>query len=156
MRRPRSGRLPFFGFWFFRERTGVIVASGGGKVENLLWVFHFSMAATPGCGNVEISRFLRDFQGTVGRVGKLPLLSHSFHGPAISTAPHEFGYWNRGGSGNRTLHSRSSRDLAAFIWRAQAVSLIAIAFRSNSPRFVPGLRNCSTRSSDFSFSKGVR
>src|SRR5262249_42637289 len=42
---------------------------------------------TPGGGNVEISRLLRDFQGTVGGVGKLPLLFHSSHGPAISTAP---------------------------------------------------------------------
>src|SRR5579863_4975630 len=70
----------------FRERAVVIVASSSGKVGNLLLVFHFSRAAKPGGGNVEISRFLRDFQGTVERVGKLFLLFHSFHGPGISTA----------------------------------------------------------------------
>jgi hypothetical protein len=35
---------------------------------------------------VEISRLLRDFQGTVGGVGKLLLLFLAFHGPVISTA----------------------------------------------------------------------
>jgi hypothetical protein len=39
-----------------------------------------------GCGNVGISRCLRDSQGAVERVGKLFLLFHSFHGPGISTA----------------------------------------------------------------------
>jgi hypothetical protein len=155
VRRPRSGRLPFFGFWIFRDTTGVIVASGCGKVGNLLLVFHFLMAAKPGGGNVEISRFLRDFQGTVERVGKLLLLFHSFHGPGISTAP-PLCYRNRGGSGDWTLHCRSNRDLAAFIWRAHCVSLIAIASRSNCAKLMPGLRYCSTRSSDFSISNGVR
>ncbi len=65
----------------------MVVASGGGKVGNLLLVFHFSMAAKPGCGNVGISRFLRDFQGTVESVGKLFLLFHAFPRPGISTAP---------------------------------------------------------------------
>ncbi len=87
MRRPRSGRLPFFGFLVFRARAEVIVASGCGKVGNLLLVFHFPRAAKRGGGNVEISRFLRDFQGTVERVGQLFLLFHAFHGPGISTAP---------------------------------------------------------------------
>ena len=54
----------FLWFFGFRERTGTVVASGCGKVGNLLLVFHFSMVAKPGGGNVEISRFLRDFQGT--------------------------------------------------------------------------------------------
>ena len=40
----------------------------------------------PGCGNVGISRFLRDFQGAVEREGKLLVLFLSFHGTAISTA----------------------------------------------------------------------
>jgi hypothetical protein len=84
MRRPRSGRLPFLDL--FSQRTGIIVASGCGKVGNLLLVFHSSMAAMLGGGNVEISRFLRDFQGTVGSVGNLLLVSHAFHGPGISTA----------------------------------------------------------------------
>jgi hypothetical protein len=64
----------------------MIVASGCGKVGNLLLVFHFSMAAMPGGGNVGISRVLRDFQGTVGSVGNLLPVFHAFHGPGISTA----------------------------------------------------------------------
>lgn len=60
--------------------------SGGGKVGNPLLVFHFPMAAKPGGGNVGISRFLRDSQGTVGSVENLLLVFHAFHGPAISTA----------------------------------------------------------------------
>jgi hypothetical protein len=55
-------------------------------VGNLLLVFHFSMAAKPGGGNVGISRFLRDFQGTVESVENPPLVFHAFHGPGISTA----------------------------------------------------------------------
>ena len=113
MRRPRSGRLPFFGF-LFREGIVIVVASGCGKVVNLLLVFRFSMAAKPGCGNVEISRLLRDFQGAVERVGKLLLLFHAFHGPGISTGP-RLRYRNRGGTGDCTLHCRSSRPLAAFM-----------------------------------------
>lgn len=76
---------PFLGFGW-GEGIVVIVASGGGKVENLVLVFHFSRAAKPDCGNVGISRYLRDSQGAVERVGKLLLLFHSFHGPGISTA----------------------------------------------------------------------
>jgi len=40
----------------------------------------------PGGGNVGISRFLRDFQVAVERVGNLSLVFHAFHGPGISTA----------------------------------------------------------------------
>jgi hypothetical protein len=63
-----------------------MVASGCGKVGNLLLVFHFSMDAKRGGGNVEISRFLRDFQGAVESVGNPFLVFHAFHGPGISTA----------------------------------------------------------------------
>ena len=139
----------------FRDRTVMIVASGCGKAGNRLLVFRFPMAAKPGCGNVGISRFLRDSQGAVERVGKLLLLFHSFHGPGISTTLRR-GYWKRGGSGECTLHCPSSRDFAAFIRRAHSVSLIAIASRSSSARVRPGLRYCPARSSDFSFSNGVR
>ena len=62
-----------------------MVASGCGKVGNLLLVFHFPMDAKPGGGNVGISRFLRDFQGTVESVGNPFLVFHTFHGPGIST-----------------------------------------------------------------------
>jgi hypothetical protein len=149
-KRPTSF-LCFFGF----QRENRNVASGGGKVGNLLLVFHFPMAAKPGCGNVGISRFLRDFQGTVERVGKLLLLFHAFHRPGISIAPWPC-HRNRGGSGVWTLQSRSSRALAAFICRAHSVSLIAIASRSSCVKLFPGLRYCSICSSDFSFSNGVR
>ncbi len=88
MRRPRSGRLPFVGFLVFREKTRVIVASGGGKVGNLLLVFHFSMAAKPGGGNVGISRLLARFPRGGGKSGKaafgfpgFPRARH-FHGPS--------------------------------------------------------------------------
>jgi len=40
----------------------------------------------PGCGNVGISRLLRDSQGAVEREGKLLVLFLSFHGTAISIA----------------------------------------------------------------------
>ena len=128
---------------------------GGGKVENLLLVFHFSMAAKPGCGNVGISRFLRDFQGTVEGVGKLLLLFHSFHGPGISTAL-RLRYRNGGGSGDCILHWRSSCDLAAFICRAQSVSLRADAQRSNFAAVIPCFNDFSHSGRDLSFSYGVR
>ena len=129
--------------------------SGGGKVGNLLLVFHFPMAAKRGGGNVGISRHLRDSQGAVGRVGKLLLLFHSFQGPGISTALRSR-YRIRSGSGDCTLHCPSSRHLAAFIRRAHSVSLSARASRSSSARLSPGLRYRSAPSSDFSFSNGVR
>ena len=80
------------------------------------------------------------------------MVFHAFHAPGISTAL----YRNGGGIGDSTLHCRSSRDLALFILRAHSVSLIASASRSNSPKLRPALRYCSDRSSDFSFSNGVR
>ena len=150
MRRRRSGRLPFFGFLVLREKTGV-VASGRGKVGNLLLVFHFSMAAKPGGGNVEISRSLRDFQGTVERGGKPFLLFHAFHGPGISTAP---GQPNLGKDGVR--HCSSNLALAAFMRRAHSVSLIVSARFPSSCKRNPGFKNRSASGSDCSFSNGVR
>lgn len=141
MRRPRAADF-LSSVFVFRERTTIVVASGYGKVGNLLLVFHFSMAVKPGCGNVGISRCLRDFQGAVERVGKLLLLFHAFHGPGISIGCRAR-YRNGGGSGDCTLHCRSSRDLAAFIRRAHSVSLIASASRSSSAKLTPGLRYCS-------------
>ncbi len=110
---------------FFEMKTGVVVASGRGKVENLLLVFHFSRAAKPGGGNVEISRLLRDFQGTVERVGKLLSLFHAFHRPGISTAPSvaEAPVY-RLGRGDSILHRRSNCSFAAANFRAHSVSLI--------------------------------
>jgi hypothetical protein len=58
----------------------------GGKVGNLVVVFHFSTGRRRSCGNVGISRVLRDFQGAAERVEILWLDFQAFHGPAISTA----------------------------------------------------------------------
>jgi hypothetical protein len=87
VRRPRSGRLPFFGVGFWREenrsRRRVYRVE---KWETVFWFSTFPRGARLGGGNVEISRCMRDFQGTVGRVENLVLVFHSFHGPGISTA----------------------------------------------------------------------
>jgi len=125
------------------------------KWETWFWFSTFPGGARRGGGNVKIPLGLRDFQGAVGSVGNLVLVFHTFHRPGISTAPRAR-YRNGGGSGNCTLQCRRSRDLAAFILRAQSVSLIESASRSSSARLSPGLRDCSAPSSDFSFSNGVR
>jgi hypothetical protein len=117
--------------------------------------FYFPSGASWGGGNVGISLVLRDFQGAVGSVGNLLSVFHAFHGPGISTALRPC-YRKGGGSGYCILHCRNSRDLAVFICRAHSVSLIARASRSSSAKLTPGLRYCSARSSDFSFSHGVR
>ena len=87
MKRPRSGRLPFFGVRVWREgnrsRRRLHRLE---KWETGFWFSTFPRGASLGGGNVEISRCLRDFQGTVGRGGNLGLVFHSFHGPGISTA----------------------------------------------------------------------
>jgi len=132
-------------------RTEVIIASGCGKVGNLVLVFHFPVAAKLGGGNVEISRFVRDFQGTVERVGKLFLLFHSFHGPGISTALSQRNFGNAG-----VWHCCSNLALAALIRRAHSVSLMASARFSSSRKLNPGFRNRSASGSDCSFSNGVR
>ena len=129
----------------------MIVASGGGKVGNLLLVFHFSMAAKPGGGNVGISRFLRDSQGTVEKVGNLSLVFHAFHGPGISTALPQRNFGKDG-----VWHCRSNLALAALIRRAHSVSLMARARFSSSAKLKPGFKNRSASSSDCSFSNGVR
>ena len=133
---------------------------------NLVLVFHFSMAVKLGCGNVEISRRLRDFQGTVERVGKLLWLFHSFHGPAISTAlapglrpaiiemrtpiSHM-----AGGTGDSILHCRRSWVLAVVILRAHSVSLIFRAICSNCAKLTLGFKYVSSFSNPCNFSYGV-
>lgn len=90
--------------------------------ETWVWFSTLPRGAKPGCGNVEISRFLRDFQGTVERVQKLLLLLHSFHGTVISTAlcaAHIRGTW-----GDSILQRHNNSALAAIIFRAYSVSLI--------------------------------
>src|SRR6478736_4674725 len=66
------------------ERRG----RGGGKVGNLLLVFHFSIRPRRrSCGNVGISPALGEIsKGLVERVGSLPLAFHAFHSAGISTA----------------------------------------------------------------------
>jgi len=127
-----------------------------GKWETRFWFSTFPSGAKPGCGNVEISRRWRDFQGAVGRVGNLFSVFHAFHGPGISTALllGEL-QQNRGGTGDSVLHCRNSFALAAVILRAHSVSLIAIANRSScaSPMF--GFRYWAASGCDFSFSYGV-
>ncbi len=47
----------------------------------------FPSAVRLSCGDVEISRGVRDFQGAVGTVESPPLAFHGFHRSVISTAP---------------------------------------------------------------------
>src|SRR5690348_18320205 len=69
VRRLRSGRLPFFGFGFKREgNRSRRRFQRMGKWETVFWFSSFPCAGSLGGGNVEISRCMRDFQGTVGRV----------------------------------------------------------------------------------------
>src|SRR6266513_2408907 len=80
-RRAKPARGPGFSF----RRKGI---RGGGKVGNLLLVFHFSIRLLPlelwKCGNLACP--WRDFQGAVERGGSLLLAFHAFHSPVISTA----------------------------------------------------------------------
>jgi len=138
MRRPRSGRLPFFGLGSAREPSWSSRAPGG-KVGNRFLVFHFSRRCTP-----------ERWEGWKTWVWFSTLSTD----PAFPRPP--WLRYRKGGSGDCILQCRSSRDLAAVICRAHSVSLIASAFRSSSARLRPGLRYCSACSSDFSFSNGVR
>src|ERR1022692_2111662 len=57
-----------------------------GKWETCFWFSTFPRPCRRSCGNVGISRPLRDFQGAVERGGILLLDFHAFHNSAISTA----------------------------------------------------------------------
>src|SRR6185369_15885224 len=61
---------------------------GGGKVENLLLVFHFcNRLRRRSCGNVGISPAFGEIpKGLVERGGSLSLAFLAFHSPGISTA----------------------------------------------------------------------
>src|SRR2546428_9815546 len=122
----RSGRLPFLGFGVGREDRRRHRVHGVKRWKPCFCFSIFPPGARPGGGNVEIPPFLRDFQGAVGSVEKLPLVFHASHGPGIFTAS-SVRYRNRGGIGHCTLHCRSSRVLAAVYWRRQTLSLIASA-----------------------------
>src|SRR6266581_7728521 len=99
----------FLWFWVQRENRPHRVRRVE-KWETGFWFSTFQGGARPGGGNVKIPLVLRDFQGAVGSVENLGLVFHAFHGPGISTAS-RLRYRN-GGSGDCTLHCRSSRDLA--------------------------------------------
>ncbi len=120
------------------------------------WFSTFPGAARLSCGNVEISRGWRDFQGAVGRVENLGLVFHSFHGPGISTALLRLNSIRR-----RTVHLgprdlASNASLAFCICCAASVSLIRIACRCSIGAVMPGFKYCSHFGSETSFSYGVR
>jgi hypothetical protein len=95
------------------------------------------------CGNLG---GLPDFQGTVEREGNPVLVFLAFHGPAISTAPgwpalQRSRHRKRGGGrGDSILHDRSSLTLAALIFLANSVSLMAAAVRPSDSMRMPSLR----------------
>src|ERR1700694_2457709 len=144
---------------------------GGGKVGILFSDFHFSTAFkfffvllifsltrnSRGCGNVEISPPLRDFQGAVERVGNLLLVFQAFHSSAISTALRgsSRGAHHVGNSPLIPLHVRSSSHLALLILHAYSVSLMRLSIRSKLAKLIPALRNFSASGKDFNFSYGV-
>ena len=53
-------------------------------------VFRARLDTRRSCGNVGISLILRDFQGTVDRVGNLPLVFHAIHSSVITIALRQF------------------------------------------------------------------
>src|ERR1039457_2898986 len=96
---PGGGRSPPAArFLFLRS----IYIRGGGKVGNLLLVFHFSIRPRRrSCGNVGIAPpFGEISKGLVERGGSLLLAFHAFHSPGISTAhtPSGFAPWHHAGS----------------------------------------------------------
>ena len=94
-------------------------------------------------GNVGIRRPLPDFQGVVETGENLQLVFAVFHNPAISTALLGCcvcNYRIRDGPGDSILHTRSTLALAAPIFRANSVSLIAAAIRSIASIPMPDLR----------------
>ena len=135
-----------------RHRRGSRV----GKWETWFRFSTFPYAARLSCGNVEISRGWRDFQGAVGRVGNLVLVFHSFHRPGISTA-----LLLLGSVRNRTIHLAprdfaSNASLAFCICCAASVSLLRIACCCSIGAVMPGFKCCSHFGSETSFSYGVR
>ena len=83
-------------------------------------------------------------------MGNLLLVFLFLHGPAISTA---FGWRQkmRGGMGDSDLHWRNNLTLAALIFRAHSVSLIAMAKLSRRSKSSPALRHEAASGSDFNF-----
>jgi hypothetical protein len=116
----------FFGFERKKNR-------GGGKVENLLLVFHFSIRLRRrSCGNVGISPAFGEIsKGLVERVGSLPLAFHAFHSPGISTALSSY----------RVFRQRVNKLSFAFCIRhAASVSVRAFACRCSIPAVMPSFK----------------
>jgi len=153
VRRPRSGRLPFFGFWVWREirdhRRERLWESG--KPGFGFPLFHGREAGLWECGNLALlARFPRDG----GKSGKAALAfprfppSRHFHSPFPSPVARRI--WATsgivtmctrmpyllGGVGDSLLHRRKSCALAADIFRADSVSLIFRAICSNWAKLV--------------------
>jgi hypothetical protein len=129
--------------WFFFGFP--IYPSGGGKVENLFSVFHFSIRPRRRRGgNVGISPAVGEIsKGLVERGGSLPLAFHAFHSPGISTA-----LWLHLG-----FRQRANRlNLAFCIRLAASVSFIASACRFSISAVIPGFKDSVHFSSDVSFS----
>ena len=130
--------------WFFVD-SFPIYPRGGGKAENLLLVFHFSIRPRRRrCGNVGTSPAFGEFsKGLVERGGSLPLAFHAFHRPGISTAlpPH------------RVFRQRANKLSFAFcIRRAAWVSLSPSACRCSMISVIPSFKYSFQSSSDVSFS----
>ena len=126
-----------------------------GKWETCFWFSTFPSGATPGCGNVGISRLWRDFQGAVESGEKLILLFHAFHGPGISIAFHARSHVVSRASGDSLLQRRNSATLAVRIFRAHSVSLIVFAVASSRAKLMPSFKYCFASGKLFHFSYGV-
>jgi len=115
--------------FLFEERS----FRGGGKVGNLLLVFHFSIALVAGAVGMWESRLLfgEISKGLVESVVSLLVAFHAFHSPGISTALWPY----------RVLRQRANKLTLAFcIRRAASVSLSASACRFSIPAVIPSFR----------------
>lgn len=135
-------RFLYFVFCVLRLRERI---RGGGKVENLFLVFHFSIRLRRRrCGNVGISPAFGEIsKGLVESVGSLLLAFHAFHRPGISTAL----------SSHRVFRQRANKVSFAFcIRRAAAVSLIDSVCRFKMPSVIPSFKYFCQPASEASFS----
>jgi len=123
--------------------------SRGEPWETWFWFSTVPRASRASCGNVEISRRWRDFQGAVGKVENLLLVFHAFHRSVISTAFSGLDHRPR-------RHWRSSASLAFCIRAAASVSLMRRASRSSIAAVIPSFRCFCQSGSETSFSYGVR
>ena len=122
---------------------------GGGKVGNLLLVFHFPIALVAGAVGMWESRppFGEIPKGLVERVGSLLLAFHAFHSPDISTALSPY----------RVVRQRANMlSFACCIRRADSVSLRASARCFSTPAVIPSFKYSVHSFREVSFSYGVR